>query len=174
MNVVENNEERAAAFSEIYALFYKPGVSFLTHLLKDKEEAENMVQEVFVKLWLNRDNLVFDVNLKPYFFRSLKNIAFDYFKTMEKDQLMKDTYLKKMKDLDESGPQEKEEISRAVNQAIDQLSDKRRQILRLTYIEKKSYQEIAKRMGISKNTVKNQLIKAKKLLRVSIPYPIGI
>ena len=70
-----------------------------------------------------------------------------------------------------AGEEEKEETERRlslVQAAVDSLSVKRRQILKLNIEEGKSYQEIAEFLRISKNTVKNQLVKAKQILREKV------
>jgi RNA polymerase sigma-70 factor (ECF subfamily) len=72
-----------------------------------------------------------------------------------------------------SADDEKEEKERRIYMiqiAVDSLSLKRKQILRLNIEEGKSYQEIAEFLRISKNTVKNQLVKAKQILREKVDY----
>lgn len=70
-----------------------------------------------------------------------------------------------------AGEEEREEAERrltVVQAAVESLSIKRRQILKLNIEEGKSYQEIAEFLRISKNTVKNQLVKAKQILREKV------
>ena len=72
-----------------------------------------------------------------------------------------------------AGDDEKEEAERRiglVQAAVESLSIKRRQILKLNIEEGKSYQEIAEFLRISKNTVKNQLVKAKQILREKVDF----
>lgn len=165
MRLLNKDKLTVDAFDEVYNMFYMPGVMFLTHLIKNKEEAENLVQDVFLKLWLRRDKIIFNSDLKPYFFRSLRNIAFDHFKKLEKDQDLRDDYLKAMANFEVDEDLEVSNIHEIVNKAIGQLSEKRMQIVQMSYLDGKSYQEIAKNLKISKNTVKNQLVSARKILR---------
>jgi RNA polymerase sigma-70 factor (family 1) len=160
------------AFQKLYSLFYKPGIAFLISIVKDREEAENMLQDVFMKIWLRKDKISLDISLKPYIFTSLKNIAFDYLKKMERDGQMKKAFLERMDELYNHEPVNEEVTVKVVNSAIDRLSEKRKMIIKLNIEDGKSYQEIAQIMQISKNTVKNQLIKAKQHLRTYIEYPI--
>jgi RNA polymerase sigma-70 factor (family 1) len=166
---VSSEEE---AFQNLYRLFYKPGIAFLMTIVKDREESENMLQDVFMKIWLRKEKIALDISLKPYIFTSLKNIAFDYLKKMERDNQMKKTFLERMQE-----PYNQESINedvtvKVVSSAIARLSEKRKMIIKLNIEDGKSYQEIAQIMQISKNTVKNQLIKAKQHLRNYIEYPI--
>lgn len=165
MNTLSDKKQARDAFNEVYSMFYKPGVIFLTHLIKNKEESENLVQDVFVKLWQRRDKIVFNSELKPYFFRSLRNIAFDYFKKLEKDQELRDNYFHAMYILEHDEEWTENNMHETLNQAINKLSKKRKQIVLMSYLDGKSYQEIAKSLKISKNTVKNQLVSARKILR---------
>lgn len=160
------------AFQNLYSLFYKPGIAFLMTIVKDREEAENMLQDVFMKIWLRKEKITLDISLKPYIFTSLKNIAFDYLKKMERDNQMKKTFLERMQEPYNQESVNEDTTIKVVSNAIDRLSEKRKMIIKLNIEEGKSYQEIAQIMQISKNTVKNQLIKAKQHLRNYIEYPI--
>lgn len=170
MNTFFDKKQAGDAFNEVYSMFYKPGVIFLTHLIKNKEEAENLVQDVFVKLWQRRDKIVFNSELKPYFYRSLRNIAFDHFKKLEKDQELRDNYYHTMHRLEYDEEGFEDHMHETLNRAINKLSKKRKQIVHMSYLDGKSYQEIAKSLKISKNTVKNQLVSARKILR----YYVGV
>lgn len=163
---------RHDGFEKLYNLYYKPGIAFLVSIIKDKEEAENMLQDVFLKIWLRREKLELDINLQPYIFTSLRNIAFDYFKKMEKSNQMKLDFLERMKEPQDVNEESDDIVKTQVNKAIDKLSEKRKMIIKLNIEEGKSYHEIAEMLRISKNTVKNQLIKAKQHLRNNIEYPI--
>lgn len=159
-------------FQNLYSLFYKPGIAFLMTIVKDREEAENMLQDVFMKIWLRKEKITLDISLKPYIFTSLKNIAFDYLKKVERDNQMKKTFLERMQEPYSQESVIEDTTMKVVSNAIDRLSEKRKMIIKLNIEEGKSYQEIAQIMQISKNTVKNQLIKAKQHLRNYIEYPI--
>mgnify|MGYP000954762683 CR=1 FL=1 len=162
---------REEEFRALYQKYYKPGVSFLTALLKNREDAENMVQDVFLKMWLRKDKLCFDDQVKAYLFTSLRNIAFDHLKKLSKDEEARKNYLHLMQ---QGSSVLEEETLQKINRAVDLLSEKRKTIVRLTIEEGKSYQEIAEIMHISKNTVKNQLIKAKQHLRHSLDFPLAV
>jgi RNA polymerase sigma-70 factor (ECF subfamily) len=151
------------AFAELYNHYKTPAIKFCVSLVKDEEEAENMVHDVFIKIWEKRNQINPDLNFNSYLFTCLRNLAFDYFKKAEKSQWIKQQYMERMEDMHDNEAEEaKITLLRA---GIDALSEKRKQILKLNVEEGKSYQEIAELMRISKNTVKNQLVKAKQFLR---------
>ena len=97
-------------------------------------------------------------------------MAFDHFKKMEKNEFLRKQYMEAMKISADDEKEEKERRISMVQTAVDSLSLKRKQILRLNIEEGKSYQEIAEFLRISKNTVKNQLVKAKQILREKVDF----
>ncbi len=160
--VTEGDE---AAFAKLYNYYKTPALRFANSLLKDTEEAENLVQDVFLKIWMRREQIKPDYNFNSYLFTCLRNMAFDYFKKLEKSELLRTQYMEAMMLVSDEEREEKELRINLVQQAVESLSVKRKQILKLNIEEGKSYQEIAEFLRISKNTVKNQLVKAKQVLR---------
>ncbi|WP_025764272.1 RNA polymerase sigma factor [Dyadobacter tibetensis] len=161
------------AFAQLYNYYRIPALRFSISLLKDEEEAENLTQELFLKLWLRRTQIKPEQNFNSYLFTCLRNMAFDHFKKMEKNQQMRLNYLDAMDAMVDDELDEKEQRLVMIQEAVEELSTKRRQILKLNLEEGKSYQEIAEFLRISKNTVKNQLVKAKQLLRERVDYAVS-
>lgn len=153
------------AFTELYNYYKTPALRFSISLLKDEEEAENLIQDVFLKIWIKREQIKPDHNFSSYLFTCLRNMAFDYFKKVEKSELLRRQFMEGMMLAGEDEKEENERRLSLVQHAVDSLSVKRKLILKLNIEEGKSYQEIAEFLRISKNTVKNQLVKAKQILR---------
>lgn len=160
--VIQGDEN---AFAELYNYYKSPALRFTTSLLKDEEEAENMVQDVFLKIWIKREHIKTEYNFSSYLFTCLRNMAFDYFKKMEKSEQLRKQFMEGMMLMADDEQEEKERRISLVQNAVESLSVKRKLILKLNIEEGKSYQEIAEFLRISKNTVKNQLVKAKQILR---------
>lgn len=154
-----------AAFSMLYTHFRSPALKFCTTLLKDEEEAENVTQDVFAKIWDRRIQIKPEHSFQAYLFVSLRNQIFDQFKKFEKDQHLRQQYVDRMTILHDEDGEDKEARIKFLMGAVELLSERRKQILKLNIEEGKSYKEIASFMNISTNTVKNQLIKAKEILR---------
>ncbi|MBB3840447.1 MULTISPECIES: RNA polymerase sigma factor [Runella] len=153
------------AFTQLYNHYKTPATKFCVSLIKEEEEAENMVHDVFIKIWEKRGQINPDLNFNSYLFTCLRNLAFDYFKKVEKNQTLRQEYFDRMEEAYEIAPDTEEAKIVLLRAGIEALSEKRKQILKLNVEEGKSYQEIAELMRISKNTVKNQLVKAKQFLR---------
>ncbi|WP_338868801.1 RNA polymerase sigma-70 factor [Spirosoma sp. SC4-14] len=154
-----------SAFAKLYQHYRTPALKFCFCLLKDEEEAENMVHDVFIKIWEKRNLINPELNFSSYLFTCLRNMAFDYMKQVEKSQLLRQRYMERMERLSDDDHEEQENRDRLLRNAINSLSERRKMILMLSVEGGKSYQEIADSLRISKNTVKNQLVKAKQLLR---------
>ncbi|MGA0555224.1 RNA polymerase sigma factor [Larkinella sp. VNQ87] len=157
-----------AAFAELYKHYRTPALKFCITLLKDEEEAENMIHEVFIKIWDRRAQINPTLNFTSYLFTCLRNMAFDHLKKMEKNNQLKQIYMEKMAAVRDEEAEDKETKFQLLYSAVNLLSEKRKQILFLNIEEGKSYQEIAEMLMISKNTVKNQLVKAKQFLREKV------
>lgn len=153
------------AFAELYNHYKTPAIKFCVSLVKDEEEAENMIHDVFIKIWEKRTQINPDLNFNSYLFTCLRNLAFDHFKKMEKSQFLRQQYMDRIEEMHDGASEAEEAKIILLRAGIDSLSEKRKQILKLNVEEGKSYQEIAELMRISKNTVKNQLVKAKQFLR---------
>lgn len=153
------------AFTEIYNYYRLPALKFCYSLVKDEEEAENLMQDVLIKIWAKRDQINPELNFHSFLFTCLRNMAFDYLKKMEKNQVLRKQYLQRLEALNEEDAEQKEIQLVMLQTAVDGLSKKRKEILELNIREGKSYQEIADMLRISKNTVKNQLVKAKQYIR---------
>ncbi|MBD3630478.1 sigma-70 family RNA polymerase sigma factor [Cyclobacterium sp.] len=153
------------AFEKIYQYYRIPVIRFSVSIIKDEQEAENIYHEVFMKILKRRKNIKPELNFNSYVFTSVKNEIFDYLKALNKNNSLKEQFWEKIhQQEDECGKAKEEQLTR-MESIIQNLSPKRRKILEMNYFEKKSYNEIADILMISKNTVKNQLVKAKFILR---------
>lgn len=153
------------AFEKIYQYYRVPVIRFSISIIKDEQEAENIYHEVFMKILKKRKNIKPELNFNSYVFTSVKNEIFDYLKAMNRNNCMKERFWERLQHIQNDCDHEKEDNLNRLETIIKSLSPKRRQILEMNYFEKKSYNEIADILMISKNTVKNQLVKAKFIIR---------
>jgi len=171
MKVAEGD---STAFTKLYNHYKEPGIRFSMAIVKDEEEAENMLHEVFIKIWNRREQINPELNFNSYIFTCLRNMAFDYLKKLERNQSLQHQYLQMM-DNNQSSELDAEEAKIVLlRNAMNSLPAKRKMILKLNVEDGKSYQEIAEMMRISKNTVKNQLVKAKQYLRGSVDMTLAL
>lgn len=160
---LKKGEERA--FDELYNSYREPALRFCNSILKDTEESENIIQEVFIKIWNRRETINPELNFTSYLFTIIKNRVFDHLKEMKKKEFLKEKFWEKILEYQAVDNEVKEERFAKIKEAVEALSEKRKRIIKLNFEESKSYEEIATQLNISKNTVKNQLVKAKQVIR---------
>lgn len=153
------------AFNELYLSFHQPALRFCNSILKDIDESENIIQDVFIKIWNRKSTINPELNFASYLFTIIKNRVFDYLKEAKKNNLLREKYWEKVLEYQAMDNEVKEERFVKISEAIEDLSEKRKIIIKMNYEEGKSYEEIANQLNISKNTVKNQLVKAKQVIR---------
>lgn len=153
------------ALDQIYQFYRFPIIRFTVSIIKDEQEAESIYHEVFIKILKMKEAIRPDLNFNSYVFTAVKNEIFDYLKEIKRNNSLKEKFWEQIQKFRHEDDESKEEVLSRMDKAVSELSPKRRQILEMNYFEKKSYHEIAEVLRISKNTVKNQLVKAKLILR---------
>lgn len=130
----------------------------------DKDEAEEAVQKMFVRLWGNRKKLIVPDNPKAFLFRSVYNESIKLLRQKKTHQKYITNYFDQFKpELDEN--EDYINFLPYLNQAIEKLPEKCRQIFILNKIEGLTQKEIAEYLGISVKTVENQIAAAFSKLR---------
>lgn len=155
-----------AAFETLFRTHYAALVGFARKFVGDQDDAEELVQELFTKLWEGRQKLQLSAGWRPYLFRAAKNACLNYLK----HQKVRELYQKENQDsaaatLETEQRLDQEELRARINAAVRQLPDRCRQAFELSRYEGLKYAEIAEHMGISPRTVEVQIGKALKLLR---------
>jgi RNA polymerase sigma-70 factor (ECF subfamily) len=137
-------------------------------MLKSEFWAEEIIQDVFMQLWANRERLTDIESPAAYLFRITANRCLD--RIRHQNQETKAQYLLNQVLPDEPGSLQQNSydirlIERTINEAVQQLPEKGRQVFELQRTGNFSYQEIADQLGISKNTVRNHMVKSLHFIR---------
>lgn len=152
-----------AAFEALFRLHYRPLCAFAMGYLKDGDKAEDLVQELFLRLWLDREKHGGVVHVKAYLYASVRNRCINATQiTRRLVPLEEGTHAAAEPTMAEDEHQER--IAR-VQAAVAALPPERQRIFVLCKYEGLKYQQIADRLGISVKTVENQMGKALKDLR---------
>lgn len=151
-----------SAFNKIYDTYWEKLYAFCFKLTLDKELTEEVLQVIFVQLWEKREVIEIS-NLKSYLFQSVK---FQFFNLYKKNKIYSDPINKDIEDylisnLDEEHP----EILDALSQALEQLPEKRKEIVLMSKYQNMSANEISLVLNISPQTVRNQVSKGLSQLR---------
>jgi RNA polymerase sigma-70 factor (ECF subfamily) len=154
------------AFRELYQ-FYTPILyPFIKSLCNDNALCDDIVQEVFVKLWENRDKAVNIQQVKPYLFRAAKNRFLNELRKQQNERTFINTNLFSV--INTETPEQQlafKEGMRLGDEALSRLSPKKRIIVALSTREDLSLDEISLRVGSSKNVVKKLLYQGLATIR---------
>ncbi|MCB9164945.1 MAG: RNA polymerase sigma-70 factor [Flavobacteriales bacterium] len=153
-----------SAFEALFRLHYGPLCAFATQLLKDADKAEDLVQDLFFRLWMDRERTKVTSSLKAYLFQSVRNRCLNALKVQGRVRSINEE-VDGSADQEERSEDEFTERTARVHAAIEGLPEERRKVFKLSRNEGLKYQEIADRLGISVKTVENQMGKALKTLR---------
>lgn len=155
-----------SAFDVVFRTHYSSLVGLAESLLKSREQAEDLSQDVMLELWRRREALVVTDSLRSYLLRAVRNRAFNELRRVKiakrKEPLVRGEEATPALGI---GRLEDEELESAIASAIDALSAPVRETFVLSRQEGLKYQEIATRLGVSVKTVEARMGKALKELR---------
>lgn len=164
MSVSEGNEK---AFHVLY-YHYSPRIyAKLLKLVKSADLAQELLQQLFVGIWLRRNTIDPDKSFRSYLFTCANNLVIDLYRKIRRDKLLMNRLLLAVEEQylhTEEWLYEKE-TSRLIKDAINDLPPQRKTIFTLCKLEHKSYQEVSALLGISTATVNSQIVKATRSIR---------
>lgn len=146
-----------SAFRELY-LYWQPQLaSFIFRITKSKESASEIVQDVFLKIWLTREALKEIENFKSYLFVISRNQALNAFHKSMREIRQIDQLGKSISEEPNEFDENKYSRLALVDEAIDHLTDRRKEVYLLHRHQKLTYNQIGLRLGISRESVKTHL-----------------
>lgn len=155
------------AFDFIYARYSKLLLPKLQRMVKLNEIVDELLQDVFLKVWINRAEIDLQKSFKGWIFTIAQHTVYGYFRKLALDVKMQRHLLEtfaEFYDQTEDYIFNKERVE-LLNQAIEKLPAQRKEIFRLCRIEGKTYQEAADILSLSPSTVSNQLVSATKYIK---------
>ena len=157
------------AFDVVFEKYGNRLFGFVLKYLKSKEESEELVQDVFLKIWENRKTLKNDSSLKSYLFTiTYHDICKSFRKKQLQKKLKEDIGLSTYITRDTEEQIEYHSILEQIEKLIEKLPPKQKEIFKIRWSKGKSSQEIAKEMSISPGTVDNHISASLKYLRKHI------
>ena len=156
------------AFDVLFTRYYPVVKSFLAGFIKDEDMASDMAQDIFFKVWINRETIAQVTSFKAYLFRMAKNLIFDYYE----HNAIKEKYDHRQQQEARnyySGLIEEElyarELSLLIDITVDKMPLQRKRVFTMSRKDGFSNDEIAQRLHISKRTVENHITQALNDLR---------
>lgn len=167
-NQVEINkfkEGDVKTFELIFSSYYKALVNYANTILNDADEAEDIVQQVYIMLWEKRLVLEVHTSLRAFLYKSVYNACLNKIKQQKvRSEYAKVVQLNSNIEYQHEKLVEKE-LQKKIDDAIDLLPEQCSKIFKMSRFEQLKYQEIADQLGLSIKTIENQMGKALKILR---------
>lgn len=162
------------AFEYIYLKYFDSLLNYADRILHDNDNAKNVVQNVFYKIWENKSELTISISVRAYLFKSVYNLCLNtithkkYVEKFEQENLS-DLYFSVIIQSPEIEDELwRSDIRKAVNDAVSNLPDKCRQVFVLSKIEGLKNREIAEKLNISEKTVERHMSIALSKLRLDL------
>lgn len=158
-------------FKDVFDEYYEYIRNYIYYLSGDMDIAEDIVQDVFMKLWEKKDTIK-DETLKPLLFKIARNLYFNSHKRKVLDHRFVNSFVSKNENESPEFILEMKEFDAKLQKTISNLPEHCRTIFLMSRIDEMKYSEIADGLKISVKAVEKQISKALKLLRQNIDYKI--
>jgi RNA polymerase sigma-70 factor (ECF subfamily) len=153
------------AFDALFREWYSPLVRYaFTFTDGDQDEAEELVQETFAKLWSQRETFEFQHSIKAYLYRMVHNLALNRLRAQQTQQRYINHQTRQMANEYEA-PKDDPELQNRFREVLNALPAQCRNVFELSRFEALKYREIAEQLGISIKTVETHMGKALRIMR---------
>ena len=158
------------AFEQVFKTHFKSLRSYACTLLNDEANGEEIVQQVFLKLWERADNISISGSIAAYLYRAVHNESLNHIKHEKVKSAHQMHVAYSMKNSTDSAPKtlQSKELEKKIQFALNELPEQCRTIFQMSRFEEMKYREIADQLKISIKTVENQMGKALKILRAKL------
>ena len=164
VNIARGDQQ---AFCRLFEAFKTKVYSYSYHFTRSAFSAEEISQEVFLKIWTGRESIAAIENIEAWISTMTRNLCFNYLKKIALEKRLSHAIADKAAESEENVEQYisyKDQLSR-LGEALDQLSPQQRLIFRLNRDQGLKNEEIARQLNISPNTVKSHLVSALRKIR---------
>ena len=161
----------ASAFETLYKTFWTAMYSFAFRYVQSGEEAEDVVQEVFFRIWRNRSDWNVIGSVQNYLFISVRNASIARLRRNATAQRWSDRERSNVDQPVLSDPQTDLELAERhadIERALAEMPEKRRAVCAMRWIDGMSYAQISERLGITEKTVENHIGNGVKFMREHI------
>ncbi len=161
------------SFEKLHALFYLELSTCVLGLIRSKEDAEEIVSDIFIYLWVSKEKLINIQNARSYLFTMARNRSINYLRRVTTSgQLLAQQEINEtlpvVNDICPGIELEIKELEKKISSVINDLPDQCRTIFLLVREKRMKYKEVAETLQISHRTVETQLVRAQKKIRNAI------
>lgn len=162
--VAEGNE---ASFEELFHLYKQQVYAYAMHFTHRESTSEEIVQDIFLKLWLHKEDLTRIKCFEPYLYTITRNLCFNYLKKFACERALKQELSLSQKTLEDSAESTViyRDYENLIQQILELLPPQQKKIYTLNFFQGQKQEEIAQSLHISRNTVKVHIAKARETVR---------
>lgn len=174
LSEVANGDQRA--FRQIFDLFSPKVYTFALKLSHSSSTAEEIVQEVFLKIWIAREGLI-SINYFPsYLYTITRNHTFNILKKLAVEERVKDSLKRELSEIQEEADEVSmyQEYQHILVNAVSQLPPQQRLVYSLCHQKGLKYEEVAQQLNISRLTVKTHMQKALRAIKSNFSNLISL
>lgn len=171
---IERGDQQA--FRVLFDTFYSRLMQFAISMIKTKDVATEIVDEVFVKIWQQRQQILSIQNLKVYLYTATKNTSLNYISKRTKEQLIEPFDFIDVQLRDSESPEQQmitSEIFKKIKSVVDELPPRCKMIFKLVREDNLKYKEVAEILNLSVNTVDAQMVIAVKRISEKVMADFG-
>lgn len=166
INGLKNKDK--TVFDFVFSFYYTGLCAYTRRWVNDPDIAEDLVQDFFVKLWINSSNIEITSSLKSYFFTSVKNRAINHLKHIKIKEKFGGQAMNWPTEEYSNWEFTEPELTELIEKGMQKLPPRCREIFTFSRFEGKDNGQIAEMLGISKRTVELQISNALKILRTEL------
>ena len=159
------------AFDELYNRYWEKLFNYAYHRIRSKNAAFEMVQDIFVSLWLRREVIQLQNSLSGYLFASVRFQISKYIRNSRQKEYYLADYMRFISSSVDNSNEEfvmLHDLQKSLERSIDELPERCREITKLSMLHHWSADRISAKLQISHRTVENQLALARKHLRITL------
>lgn len=173
--LISHGDEQA--FKELFRIYRDRLFNYILKITKSRETAEEIVMDVFLKLWDGRALIREIENFPSFVFLMARNKSIDFLRTAAKDRILQELIWNEIQVLSDVRSDERviiSELEEEVNRVVNQLSPQRQAVFRLSREEHMTYDQIAKHLKLSKSTIKNHMIDSLRFIRTHLTTKMDV
>ena len=157
----------SGSFNHLFIRYYSRLCAYVAEITRDDFASEDIVQDLFIRLWNNREKIEIKEDIASYLFKSSKNAALNYLRSEKnKNSAIESIPLDTSRTEDEE--LEHDEFLSALENCINQLPARSKEVFLLHRFEGLKQKEISEKLNISIQTIKNQIWKSLQFLKVCV------
>lgn len=170
------SQDDSIAFEALYNHYRMDIYRFIYKFIKSPELSDDLCQEIFIRIWESRNNLVVIKSFKPYLYTITKNHTLNFLKRASVDSkamgVIYSTFSEKRNEMEDNLITN--EYLNHLRNILNTLPPQSREVFKLCRQQGHSYDEVAQMLGISRSCVKKHMVRSMRTLKLSVVKEFGI